>query len=249
MTCARARERLSAWLEGDLAPAERERLRLHLEGCAGCRGELGALQRTVAQLGALPDVEPPAHLAGRVIARLRDGEGAPGRREHLAARLAGLDWRVVGASLALGALSALAVMRLAAPDPLRDAENLRAALRQGAEPVAELRIGPHFGAGAAPDPEADALAGAVGTGADALLDEALEDPSALLRHWSRLEAAPREALVERLAARAAERGDAQALARALRGIGADAESLAARLERPSPGAQAEPADASPGASF
>jgi hypothetical protein len=230
MTCARTRDRLSAWLEGDLAAAERERVRLHLAACADCRGELDALQQTVAHLNALPDVDPPAHLAGRVIARLRDGEGAPGWREDISAWLAGLDLRAVGVALALGAVSALALMRLAAPDPLRDAENLRAALREGAAPAADLEIGPHFGAGAAPEGDPAPLAGSVGTGADALLDGALEDPAALLRHWRALDAEQRDALARRLVARAAERGDARALAELLREVGADAARLAERLE-------------------
>ncbi len=232
MTCARARDRLSAWLEGDLGDGERERVRAHLDGCVSCRAELSALQRTVARLGSLAECETPPHLASRVIARLRDGEGALGWREDLAAWFAGLDLRAVGVALVIGALSALAVQRLTATDPLRDAEDLRAALRAGTAPVPELDLGPRFGAGAAPEADAPATAGAVGTGADVLLDAALEDPAALLRHWRELDGDQREALAQRLAIRAAERGDAQALAAVLREIGADAGRLAERMADP-----------------
>lgn len=234
MTCARTRHRLSAWLEGDLGGAERERVRSHLDGCGDCRAELDALERTVAGLSGLAECDPPAHLASRVIARLRDGEGAPGWREDLAAWLAGLDLRVAGAALAIGALSALAVERLAAPDPLREAENLRAALREGTAPVPELDLGPRFGAGAAPQLDVPPTAGPVGTGADALLDAALDDPATLLRHWRELDFDQREALAQRLAVRAAQRGDAQALAEALREMGADVGDLAERLTAPGP---------------
>lgn len=232
MTCARTRARLSAWLEGDLGQGERTRVRAHLDGCAGCRAELEGLERTVSRLAALADCETPPHLASRVIARLRDGEGAPGWREDLAAWLAGLDLRAVGAALAIGALSVLAVQRLLTPDPMRQADDLRAALRDGTATVPQLEIGPHFGAGAAPDGNAPPPAGTTGTGADVLLDTALQDPAALLRQLRALDAEQREALVLRLTERAAERGDAEALAAVLRDIGADADRLAQRLAEP-----------------
>lgn len=229
MTCARTRQRLSAWLEGDLGDAERERVRSHLDGCEACRVELDALKQTVAGLSSLAECETPAHLASRAIARLRDGEGAPGWREDLASWLAGVDLRAAAAALAIGALSTLAVQRLAAPDPLREAENLRAALREGTAPVPELELGPHFGAGAAPEADDPVSRAPLGTGADALLDAALADPAVLLSHWRGLDGGQRDALAERLAARAAERGDARALADALREMGADADRLAERL--------------------
>jgi anti-sigma factor RsiW len=240
MTCARTRHRLSAWLEGDLGETERERVRSHLQGCGECRAELDALKQTVARLSSLAECEAPHHLASRIIARLRDGEGAPGWREDLAAWLAGLDLRAAGAALVIGALSALAVQRLAAPDPLREAENLRAALREGTAPVPELDLGPRFGAGAAPEADAPPAAGPVGTGADALLDAALDDPTTLLRHWRALDVAQRAALAQRLAMRAAERGDAQALTAALREMGAEAGHLAERLAAPRPGSPVTP---------
>ena len=59
MTCARARHRLSAWLEGDLGHAERERVRSHLDGCGECRAELDALKQTVAGLSSLTPFSLP----------------------------------------------------------------------------------------------------------------------------------------------------------------------------------------------
>lgn len=227
MTCARTRDRLSAWLEGELGDSERARVRAHLTDCEGCRGELDGLKRTVEQLRQLEQGEAPAHLANRVIARLRDGEGQPGWRDDLAAWFAGLDLRATALALSLGALAALAVLRIAAPDPLRDAEALRAALRDGTAEVPQLEIGPRFGAGAAPE---TAGSGPLGSDEDALLDSALEDPTALLRYWRGLDPAGRDELTQRLTARAGERDDAAALAAVLREIGADADRLAERLE-------------------
>ncbi|MGH7563861.1 MAG: anti-sigma factor family protein [Gemmatimonadota bacterium] len=68
-------ERLSAWIDGDLDPAERERVERHLAGCAECAGVLAGLQRVVASARALEDREPAEDLwpgiAERLAARTR----------------------------------------------------------------------------------------------------------------------------------------------------------------------------------
>lgn len=48
------RERLSAYLDGELAPAERAELDAHLRDCEQCQRELAALRQTRALLQALP---------------------------------------------------------------------------------------------------------------------------------------------------------------------------------------------------
>lgn len=48
------RERLSAYLDGELSAEERANLEAHLSGCAECARELAALRQTKALLGALP---------------------------------------------------------------------------------------------------------------------------------------------------------------------------------------------------
>jgi len=50
---------LSAYLDQQVAPAERVRIEAHLRACASCRGELESLRRTVALLHALPRVPLP----------------------------------------------------------------------------------------------------------------------------------------------------------------------------------------------
>ena len=66
-------ERLSEYLDGDLAAGERAALEAHLDGCAGCRETLADLRRVVARARALEDREPAADLwpgiAGRIGAR------------------------------------------------------------------------------------------------------------------------------------------------------------------------------------
>lgn len=90
-------EELSAYLDGQLADAEAERVRRHLDACAACRAELEALQATVQLLRSLPEEEPPAGLRPRVLARVR----------QQAARRA--PWRRVAAWAAAAAVAAAAV--------------------------------------------------------------------------------------------------------------------------------------------
>ncbi|MGQ9840837.1 MAG: zf-HC2 domain-containing protein [Anaerolineae bacterium] len=52
-------ELLSAFLDGQVGPAERATIETHLSGCAICRQELESLRKTVALLGALPRREVP----------------------------------------------------------------------------------------------------------------------------------------------------------------------------------------------
>ena len=65
MTCERIEELLSAFLEGELAAAERAEVEGHLAACADC-AELAALMRAeIAAAAAFPEIEPsPELLAG-----------------------------------------------------------------------------------------------------------------------------------------------------------------------------------------
>lgn len=68
--CEQVRERLSAWLDGELAPEERGRVAAHLADCGECRGELALLARLDGALGSLEASAPPG-LTERVLDRLR----------------------------------------------------------------------------------------------------------------------------------------------------------------------------------
>ena len=52
-------ENLSAYLDGELAARDQERVRLHLQQCEACRWDLQTLQRTVDLLRRLPQVRAP----------------------------------------------------------------------------------------------------------------------------------------------------------------------------------------------
>lgn len=62
LSCGQVLERLSDYLDGDLAPAERDRLEDHLRGCDRCarfggefRAVVGALRSHLARAGQVPD--------------------------------------------------------------------------------------------------------------------------------------------------------------------------------------------------
>ncbi|MFB3739371.1 MAG: anti-sigma factor, partial [Candidatus Velamenicoccus archaeovorus] len=72
MSCLEVREQLPEFAVGVLPPAERAEVERHLAWCAGCRkeaGELGAAAATFAF--TLPQTEPPAGLADRIVAAIR----------------------------------------------------------------------------------------------------------------------------------------------------------------------------------
>jgi hypothetical protein len=71
MTCAESRELLSAYLDGALVPEERAALETHVAGCAECRRELAALERTVALVRAVAPARAPAGFVDRVVAATR----------------------------------------------------------------------------------------------------------------------------------------------------------------------------------
>lgn len=72
-------EQLSAYLDGQLALAERARVESHLQGCAACARELESLRRTVALVQALPRVPVPRAFTlseAQVGIRQRRAQGA-----------------------------------------------------------------------------------------------------------------------------------------------------------------------------
>ena len=68
MTCERTEGLLSAYLEGELAAAERAGVEAHLAACPACAGLLGLLQETLAATAGFPEAEPSAGLMARLYA-------------------------------------------------------------------------------------------------------------------------------------------------------------------------------------
>jgi len=108
---AHVRDRLSAYLDQELRPAERTAVETHLHGCDACRQHLETLAAVDAAARALP-VEAPAGyfdaLPARVRARL-EGSAPPARR--VALRVPAWTW-AAAAVLVLGVITPLTMVRL-----------------------------------------------------------------------------------------------------------------------------------------
>jgi hypothetical protein len=74
-------ELLAGYVDGSLAPAEREEVELHLRGCARCREDVTAAERSRNLLKELPEVPAPDGLARRAVREAEAGVGpaSPGR--------------------------------------------------------------------------------------------------------------------------------------------------------------------------
>lgn len=72
MTTCPLRRLLAAHALDALPAADGEALERHLAGCAACRDEADDLFETAASLAlALPPVEPPPSLRGRILSEVR----------------------------------------------------------------------------------------------------------------------------------------------------------------------------------
>ena len=57
--CQKLDRILSPYIDEQLSPSERERIEVHIEGCAACRRQLESLRATVDLLHRVPMVSPP----------------------------------------------------------------------------------------------------------------------------------------------------------------------------------------------
>ncbi|MEW6065061.1 MAG: DUF4349 domain-containing protein [Bacillota bacterium] len=76
MRCQDALEMLSPYLDGVLAPAEREAVRVHLTCCPRCSAELDELRASLRLLKELPELTPPAGFRAGLMERI-DQNTAP----------------------------------------------------------------------------------------------------------------------------------------------------------------------------
>ncbi len=92
MTCERARDLLSDYLEGALERSLAGKVDGHLAGCAHCRDDVGELRAIWQDLDSLPVVHPPADLCERVIAAVhRERMALPPPPQSFFAWLRGLS--------------------------------------------------------------------------------------------------------------------------------------------------------------
>jgi anti-sigma factor RsiW len=80
-------EQLTAFVDGELGDAERERVLAHLAACAECRAEADMLRDLKGRLGALTDGDPSSGLLDRLHALAEEtGDQAPPPSRSLPAR-------------------------------------------------------------------------------------------------------------------------------------------------------------------
>jgi len=96
MTCAEVWDRIDAWIDGDLEPAEASVLEVHVEGCAACDEERRLAVEICAELRGLPELDPP----DRVIKAVHDAT-APTIGEKVRGLLDAITWRPAPAVVAL----------------------------------------------------------------------------------------------------------------------------------------------------
>jgi hypothetical protein len=71
MNCDKMENRLHDYVDGVLAPQERQEVERHLEVCADCRAEMQFLQALRQQVASLPqNLEPPRNLWPEIAARI-----------------------------------------------------------------------------------------------------------------------------------------------------------------------------------
>jgi Putative zinc-finger len=109
MTCADARDTLSALVDDALAPAERAAVEAHLSTCADCRRELERLRATVALLQGMERPRAPAGFVDRVVAAARP-EPWPRRLGRWLFVPLGVKLPVEAAAVALVAVAAVYVV-------------------------------------------------------------------------------------------------------------------------------------------
>jgi anti-sigma factor RsiW len=110
LSCARTQVLLESYLDGDLRPERRVRVKAHLQTCAACRDDLQMAKRLRAALQALPEREAPAAVAAEVARQTRSAArvvaSAPANVVDLGS-WASRHWRLLGAAGALAASIAL----------------------------------------------------------------------------------------------------------------------------------------------
>jgi anti-sigma factor (TIGR02949 family) len=135
MTCGEALDWIEPFVDGELEPAEADRLRSHLQACPACVAELALAERIQGELRALPQLDGPPDLIERV---LRQGRGEvtpfPARqRTPLRARIA-----AVAALLALAVGGGSLFLHLQTPRDRPSPEQVAHATREARLALAYL---------------------------------------------------------------------------------------------------------------
>lgn len=141
-------ERLSEYVDGELAPDERAALEAHLAVCDDCPRTLEELRLVVARAGGLDDRPPVANLWPGIAERIGRGRGASGvadlRARQAARRVSFSVPQLLAAGIALAAISGSAVW-LAGRGPEPPSPDTAAVVGSssgGATPVGRVVVAP-----------------------------------------------------------------------------------------------------------
>ena len=72
MDCIKINEKLSAYIENQLDPEEQKNVNHHLKTCQNCRTALRDLRKTIEYARSIEETEPPAWLAQKIMAKVRE---------------------------------------------------------------------------------------------------------------------------------------------------------------------------------
>lgn len=100
MDCAKIRNRLEAWVDGELSVSEAEGITRHLETCPTCRRSAASLRRLASALDHLPPMTAPVTLSRRTLRAFRAGIERPGMAEWWRDLSLAMRSAVCGAALA-----------------------------------------------------------------------------------------------------------------------------------------------------
>ena len=68
------RHKLSEYIDGTLTPQEKASVEEHLKTCPNCSNALSELQKTVEHIRKVEEVEPPAWMTQKIMAKVRAEE-------------------------------------------------------------------------------------------------------------------------------------------------------------------------------
>lgn len=71
MECRDIREKLSAYIDGEISSQEKARIDEHLKACRKCKGAFADLKKALHYVQNLEEIEPPPWLTGKVMALVR----------------------------------------------------------------------------------------------------------------------------------------------------------------------------------
>lgn len=157
MNCQDFQDRLSEYVDGTLAPDDREAFCSHRDGCEGCREELSLFESALAAVDdAFPELEPSPLFVAQVWERIRQEPPAPaGWRQVLAGWLRWSPSRQL--SLALASLVLVLTGLLAVPAVRQYQQNHETVEVAVSEIIPDARLTHVELMPAVPDPELVAI--------------------------------------------------------------------------------------------